>query len=71
MDMRLRQPLPRLDEYISAQARALEHLEETKGKLTMDDKMFFAFCIYNIHIVRVYDEETGIEEFPRYRALME
>ena len=47
------------EEYISAQARALEHLDETKGKLTMDEKMFFAFCVYNVHIVRVYNEETG------------
>ncbi len=47
------------EEYISAQVRALEHLEETKGKLTMEEKMFFAFCVYNVHITRMYNEETG------------
>jgi len=48
------------EERISVQVRLMEELEETKGKLTMDEKVGLAFCIYTGECVKVYDEKRDI-----------
>ncbi|MBR4862657.1 MAG: hypothetical protein IKU09_10710 [Firmicutes bacterium] len=47
------------EDRIRVQLRAMEVLEETKGKLTWEEKEKYAFCVYYANCVGIYDEESG------------
>ena len=47
------------EDIISVQCRALEHLELTSGKLTLEEKIRYAYCVYYSLFIRLFDEETG------------
>lgn len=47
------------EDRIKVQVRLLEELPETKGKLSLDEKIAMAFCIYTGECVRVFDEESN------------
>lgn len=47
------------EERITVQLRAMELLEETKGKLTMEEKEKYAFCVFFANCVKMYDEKTN------------
>ncbi len=45
---------------IRVQVRLMEELDETKGKLSLDEKIALAFCIYTGECVQFYDEERDM-----------
>lgn len=45
-------------ERISAQVRVMEEMPETAGRLTMEEKIGFAFCMYTAVCLEKYDEEN-------------
>ena len=47
------------EDRIRVQLRAMEFLEETKGKLTREEKEKYAFCVFFANCMRIYNEETG------------
>lgn len=51
-------PLPKADR-IPGQMRAMEVIEETKGRLGDLEKYLFAICVFHATCIRVYDEESG------------
>lgn len=46
------------EERISVQFRAMECMNDTADKLTLDEKLHLAYCVYHSLFVQVYDEEN-------------
>ncbi len=56
------------EERISVQLRAMECMNDTAEKLTLDEKLHFAYCVFHSLFVQVYDEEndeitSGLADF--------
>ena len=49
-------------ERISVQMRVMEEIPETKGKLSIEEKEIYAFCVYYITCIQKYDEQKGTVE---------
>ena len=47
------------EDRIRVAVRLMEELPETKGKLTDDEKIAFAFCILTGECTQIFDEESG------------
>ena len=47
------------EDRIRAQVRVMEEIPETAGKLTMKEKIGFAFCMYSAVCLQKYDEPSG------------
>lgn len=46
------------EDRIRAQVSVMEEIPETAGKLTMEEKIGFAFCMYSAVCVQTYDEQS-------------
>lgn len=46
------------EDRIRAQVRVMEEIPETAGKLTLEEKIGFAFCMYSAVCLQVYDEQS-------------
>lgn len=44
---------------IKIQYRLMEEIKETRGKLTRDEKIDFAFCVFYSTCINIFDEETN------------
>lgn len=47
------------EDRIRAQVRVMEEIPETAGKLTMKEKIGFAFCMYSAVCLKVYDKNNN------------
>ena len=48
------------EDRIRVQVKLMEELEETKGKLNLEEKTALAFCIYTGVCIQIYDEERDM-----------
>jgi len=48
------------EDRIRVAVRLMEELPETRGKLTEEEKVAFAFCIFTGECIQFYDEERGM-----------
>ena len=48
------------EDRIRVAVRLMEELQDTRGKLTEDEKIAFAFCIFTGECTQIYDEEQGV-----------
>ena len=50
------------EDRIKIQVKLLESLPETRGKLTLDEKVAMAFCVYTGECIQVFNEESNTME---------